>query len=113
MMTLVVNTLISAIVIALASWVGSSYPRLAGFIVALPLTTLLVLPMAHAQHNDAGQMQQFGLSILIAVPVVMFFLVPFVLALRYGLSFWVSYALATAWLVPGFFLHRWLIKFLE
>jgi len=33
----------------------------------------------------------------------MFFLVPFVLALRHGHSFWAAYALACVWLVPGFF----------
>ena len=83
---------------------------MAGFIVALPLATLLVLPMAHAQSPDMQQMEQFALSILVAVPVVMFFLVPFVLALRHGLSFWAAYALACVWLVPGFSLHRWLAK---
>ena len=43
-----------------------------------------------------------------AVPVVMFLLLPFVLALRHGHSFWAAYALDCVWLVPGFFLHKWL-----
>jgi hypothetical protein len=68
--------------------------------------------MAHTQNRDMQQMQELALSILVAVPVVMFFLVPFVLALRHGLSFWVVYALACVWLVPGFFLQSWLTKLL-
>ena len=112
MLTFMLNTIISAVVISLAAWLADAYPRLAGFVVALPLATLLVLPMAHAQNRDTQQMQQLALSVLVAVPVVMFFLVTFVLALRHGLSFWASYALACLWLVPGFFLHKWLTKLL-
>jgi hypothetical protein len=108
---ILLNTAISAVVIGVAAWLANTYPRIAGFVVALPLATLLVLPMAHAQSSDPARLQQFAVSILIALPVVMFFLVPFVLALRYGLSFWASYALGCAWLLPGFFLHRWLVKF--
>lgn len=33
-------------------------------------------------------------------------------ALRHGLSFWAAYALACVWLVPCFFLHRWLTQLL-
>jgi hypothetical protein len=68
--------------------------------------------MAHAQSHDMQQTEQLAPSILVAVPVVMFCLVPFGLALRHGLSFWAVYALACVWLVPGFFLHRWLAKLL-
>lgn len=51
-------------------------------------------------------MHERALSMLVAVPVVMSFLGPFMLARRHGLSFWAAYALACAWLLPGFFLHR-------
>jgi hypothetical protein len=50
---------------------------------------------------------------LIAVPVVMLFLVPFVLALRYGISFWVAYTLACVWLFPGYFVHRALVRLMS
>jgi len=109
-MAVLANAVISGVLIALASWLAGRYPRLAGFVVALPLATLLVLPMAHAQHHDAQQIQKFALSVLVAVPVVMLFLVPFIAALRYGLSFSVAYSLACFWLVPGFYLHRALVK---
>lgn len=52
MLTFIPNTVISAVVISLAAWLASAYLRLAGFIIALPLATLLVLPMAHAQNRD-------------------------------------------------------------
>ena len=111
-MTVLANAVSSGVLIAVAAWLAGKYPRLAGFVVALPLATLLVLPMAHAQHHGSKQMQKFALSILIAVPVVMIFLVPFVVALRYGLSFWVAYTLACLWLIPGFYLHRAVVRVL-
>jgi hypothetical protein len=73
---------------------------------------MLVLPMAHLQHKDAQKTVEFAKSILIAVPVVMLFLVPFILAVRFGLSFWSSYSLACLWLIPAFFLHHYLLRLL-
>jgi len=45
-MPLVLNTLVSALVIGVAAWMSRRYPGTAGFIVALPLATMLVLPLA-------------------------------------------------------------------
>jgi hypothetical protein len=54
----------------------------------------------------------FATSILVAVPVVMLFVLAFVLAARSGMSFWTSYLLAAAWLFPGFYVHRYLVGLL-
>ena len=111
-MAFALNVLLSAVVIGVAAWLSGRFPRAAGFLVALPLATMLVLPMAYLEHHDSAKTVEFAKSILIAVPVVMLFLLPFILAFRYGMSFWVSYALACLWLVPAFFLHRYLVQLL-
>jgi hypothetical protein len=108
----VINVVLSALVIGVAAWLSGRFPRAAGFLVSLPLATMLVLPMAHLQHQDAEKTVEFAKSILIAVPVVMLFLLPFMLAVRFGLSFWLSYVLACLWLIPAFFLHRDLLRLL-
>jgi hypothetical protein len=107
-----INVVLSALVIGVAAWLSDRFPRAAGFIVALPLATLLVLPMAHLQHRDPENTVEFAKSIFIAVPVVMLFLLPFILAVRFGLSFWFSYFVAWLWLIPAFFLHRYLLRLL-
>jgi hypothetical protein len=117
MLNIILNTLISAAVIGLAAWLANAYPGVDGFVVALPLAALLALPMAHAQNDCAQQMQRFALSILVAVPVVMLFLVPFV---RARTAVWPVFlggvsacgCLVGAGLVQGFFLHRWLMGFI-
>jgi hypothetical protein len=108
----VINVVLSALVIGVAAWLSGRFPRAAGFLVALPLATMLVLPMAYLQHKDAEKTVEFAKSILIAVPVVMLFLLPFILAVRFGWPFWLSYVLACLWLIPAFFLHRYLVRLL-
>lgn len=109
-MAVVINVALSALIIGLAAWLSGRFPRGAGFLVALPLATMLVLPMAYFQHKDIAKTVEFATSILIAVPVIMLFLVPIILALRWGLSFWLSYFLGCLWLIPAFFLHRYLVR---
>ena len=111
-MAVAINVVLSALVIGVAAWLSGRFPQAAGFLVSLPLATMLVLPMAHLQHNDAGKTVAFAESILSAVPVVMLFLLPFILAVRSGWSFWVAYGLACLWLIPAFFLHRALSRLL-
>jgi hypothetical protein len=111
-MAVVANVVLSALVIGVAAWLSERFPRAAGFLVALPLATMLVLPMAHLQQRDPANTVEFAKSILIAVPVVMLFLLPLILAIRGGWSFWLSYVLACLWLIPAFFLHRYLLRLL-
>jgi hypothetical protein len=102
----VFRVLISASVISLAAWLSRRYPTLAGFIVALPLATLLVLPFSYREYGDAQASIQLAQSIFVAIPVSLAFFLPFLFAGRLGLSFWQAYALGCVLLVLGFFLHR-------
>jgi hypothetical protein len=80
----VINVVLSALIIGAAAWLSGRFPRAAGFLVALPLATMLVLPLSHLQHRDSEKTVEFAKSIFIAVPVVMLFLLPFILAVRFG-----------------------------
>ncbi len=103
-MVTVLNTLVSALIIGIAAWLSRRYPNTAGFIVALPLATMLVLPLAYLQHRDAGSVFEMARSILIALPITLLFFVPFLLRDRF--SFWGAYAAGCALLPLGYFLHR-------
>ena len=52
-MVFVLNILVSAVVISFASWLSGRLPTLAGFFVALPISTMLVLPLSYQEHGDA------------------------------------------------------------
>jgi hypothetical protein len=100
------NVLVSAVVISTASWLSGRFPALAGFMVALPLATLLVLPLSYREHVDPAASILLAKSIFIAIPISLTFFLPFLLSERFGLTFWQAYGLGCAALPIGFFLHR-------
>jgi hypothetical protein len=107
-MLIVLNTLVSALVIGVAAWFSRRYPASAGFLIALPLATMLVLPLAYLQHRDPGSVFQMARSILVALPITLLFFIPFLMRDRF--SFWGAYALGCALLPAGYFVHRAIMR---
>ncbi len=106
------NTLLAASVVSVAAWLARRFPIMAGFIVALPLNSLMVLPFSYMQHGDAGSTMLLAKSIFAAVPVTMAFFLPFLFAGKLGLSFWQAYGLACLTLCLGFLVHRVVVPYL-
>ena len=104
-MSFALNVLGSALIIAAAAALSARYPVAAGFLVALPLSTMLVLPLSHIQHGDATATITFAKSILGAIPITF-------LAERLGLSFWFAYLAGCALLPVGFLVHSALGRFI-
>lgn len=104
------NLVVSALAIATASWLSRRYPVGAGFLVALPLASLLVLPLSYLEHGSPASSFALARSILLAIPVAALFFVPFLVAERLGLSFWTAYASGCAVLPLGFVAHAFLAR---
>ncbi|MGB8329670.1 MAG: hypothetical protein WCE62_06040 [Polyangiales bacterium] len=107
-MLIALNTLVSALIIGLATWLSRRYPVAAGFLIALPLATMLALPLAYLQHRDPGSAFQMARSILVALPVTLLFFAPFLMRDRF--SFWGAYALGCALLPIGYLVHRAIMR---
>jgi hypothetical protein len=107
-MLVVLNTLVSALVIGVAAWLSRRYPVSMGFLIALPLATMLVLPLAYLQHRDPASVFQMARSILVALPITLLFFVPFLMRDRF--SFWGAYALGCALLPVGYLVHRAIMR---
>ncbi len=105
-MTFLLNTLVAAVVIAFVSWLSGRSPILAGLIAALPLSTMLILPMSQLQHDNTENTYLLARSIFLATPVALTFFVPFLLADRLLWSFWQLYLLGCALLLVSFFVYR-------
>ena len=101
---------ISACVIAFASWLSGKKPELAGFIIALPLGTMLVLLFSYAEYHDPAASVRFAKSILAAVPMSLLFFVPFLVADKMPFGFWGLYTAGFALLVAGYFAHVFIMK---
>ncbi|MDE1152291.1 MAG: hypothetical protein PW788_07125 [Micavibrio sp.] len=106
----IVKIAISAVVIAFASWLSNKRPDLAGFIIALPLSSLLVLAFSYAEYNNAEASVNFAKSILVAVPLSLLFFVPFLFAKELKLGFWALYGIGFLLLVAGYFAQTYIMK---
>ena len=106
----VLKIAISACVISFASWLSNKKPELAGFIIALPLGTMLVLLFSYAEFHDQASSVRFAKSILAAVPMSLLFFVPFLLANKLPFGFWGIYAAGFILLVIGYFAHTFIMK---
>ena len=107
---IILNVVVSACVIAFASWLSRQFPGTAGFIVALPLATMLVLPLSQLQYGDGGNTILMAKSIFVALPITLGFFIPFLLLARFGLTFWQAYAFGCLLLMVGYFAHRVLLR---
>lgn len=105
-----VKIAVSACTIALASWLSNKKPELAGFIIALPLGTMLALFFSYSEYNDPAASIRFAKSILTAIPMSLLFFIPFLLADRLPFGFWGIYAAGVALLVIGYFTHVQIMK---
>lgn len=109
-MLFALKIMFSATIIAFASWLSGRKPELAGFIIALPLMTLLVLPFSYLEYQDAEKSTRFAQSIFVAVPLSLLFFVPFLLATKLMWNFWALYGAGLTLLVAGYFAHKFLMN---
>lgn len=102
------KTILAAILISFVSWLSGKKTGLAGFLTALPLTTLLALAFSQMEWGDSKQSVEYAKSVFIAIPVSLMFFVPFLLAEKLNLNFWTCYASGVVLLAVGYFIHSFL-----
>ena len=101
--------LLAAIIIAFASWLSGQNPKLAGFIIALPLVSLIAIAFSYYEHNDIEKTILFTKSILVAVPVSYLFFLPFFFAKSFNMNFFLIYGTGLGFLIVGFFIHKYIL----
>ena len=104
------KTLIAAILISFVSWVAGKKPVLAGFIIALPLTSILAILFSYAQYRDMEKINQFASSILIVVPLSLTFFIPFLLNRWFKMNFAITFLSAITCLAIAYIIGSSLLK---
>ena len=102
----------AALIIAFASWLSGQNPKLAGFILALPLVSLIAIAFSYYEHNDIEKTILFTKSILVALPVSYLFFLPFFFAKSLNMNFLMIYGAGLGLLIIGFFVHKYIANFL-
>jgi hypothetical protein len=101
----ILKTLIASLLISSVSWLANKNTTLAGFLTALPLTSMLALAFAQLQNNDSSNSIEYAKSIFIAVPISLLFFVPFLFANKLQLNFWVCFGTGVLLLSIGYGIH--------
>jgi uncharacterized membrane protein (GlpM family) len=109
-MGFIIKTILSALMIAFASWLAGRKPVLAGFIIALPLMSMLAILFSYLEYRDINKVGDFATSIIVAVPLSLLFFVPFVLNKWLKMGFIPIYLLAIACSILAFFIHQLIFK---
>lgn len=102
-MTLILQTAFSALLITFSAWLSKRSPQAAGFLIALPLATLIVLPFSYWQHGDGESSVKLAKEILRALPVSVTFFLPFAFAQKFQLNFWQAYGIGVFLLIASYF----------
>ena len=112
MLIFISKLFISSLIIAFASWLSLKKPVLAGFIIALPLLSILSIAFSFIEHKDFDKTILFAKSILVGVPVSYIFFLPFFFAKNLNMNFWLIYGLGIFLLVIGYFVHKYITNLL-
>ncbi len=109
MTEIAINVILTSTILSFVLWLSKSNPVLGGFIVSLPLSTLIVLAFSKIQSADAGNTFILAKSIFVAVPSTLLFFIPFLLADKFKLSFWTTYFTGFGLLAVSFMIHKWIM----
>ena len=108
-MEIAANVALTSVLLSFVLWLSRTNPILGGFIVSLPISTLIVLAFSKLRGGDTGNTFLLAKSIFVAVPSTLTFFIPFLVAERLKLSFWTSYLMGLGLLTASFFAHRWVM----
>ena len=107
-MIFLAKVLLAALVIAFASWLSGKKPELSGFIIALPIASIIAIAFSYLEHKNTENTVIFAKSILVGIPVSYLFFLPFFFAKNFNMNFWLVYGLGIILLVMGYFVHKYI-----
>ena len=108
--TFILKVLISGIIIALTSWLAGRKPVLAGFIVAIPIVSMLSIILSYWEYRDMAKINQFAVSIFLAVPLSLSFFIPFMLNRWLKMNFVLTFSSALACVFVFYLIYYFISK---
>ena len=111
-MIFIAKILLASLIIAFASWLSSKKPELSGFIIALPIASMIALAFSFLEHKNIENSVVFAKSILIGVPISYLFFLLFFFAKHLNMNFWLIYGLGLILLVIGYLIHKYITSFI-
>jgi len=106
----VLKIFLSASIIAGISWYVGKNPSLAGFLIALPILSVLAISFSYFQYRDMEKINQFASSIVVSIPLSLLFFVPFILNRWLKCSFFPIILSGFILLFVGYLIHSRIFK---
>ncbi len=106
----VLKILLSASIIAGISWYAGKNPSLAGFLIALPVISILAISFSYFQYRDMEKINQFANSIVVSIPLSLLFFLPFILNRWLRWSFFPILLSGFILLFVGYLIHSRIFK---
>ncbi len=63
MLFFIFKVVAAGLIVAFSSWLAGQNPKLAGFIIALPLVSLIAILFSYYEHNDTEKTVMFTKSV--------------------------------------------------
>ena len=105
-MIFLLKVLVSAFIIAFVSYLSSKKPILAGFLISIPLTSMIALAFSYLEHKDYEKTIIFAKSIFIGVPASLLFFIPFFFSRELNLGFLTTFLMGIVFLLIGYIIHK-------
>jgi len=105
----ITKVIIAGGIISFTSWLSGKRPALAGFLLALPISSMIALLLSYTEYKDAEKSVEFAKSIFFAVPLSLVFFIPFLFANRLRWPFPWIYISGAVLLIFAYGLHRRLV----
>ncbi len=109
-MKFLLNTLISALIIATVAEVGKRSSFVGALLVALPLTSIMALSFLYVETGNIEKVSALSLGIFWLVLPTLLFFIALPLLLRSGLNYWASLAIASSALILVFVGYSWILR---
>lgn len=106
------NVVFTSIIISLSVWMANKFPKQAGFVLAIPLSTFIAFALVHSQYNDMDRTMLITKSTFVSFVINLAIFIPYFLLpkLRYG--FWTAYGLSFLIALLAYPVHRLVYKML-
>lgn len=106
MFSFILKIISSAVIISFISWLSIKKPQLSGFLISVPIISIITIAFSFLEHQNKEQTIVFAKSIFVGVPISLLFFVPFFFHKYLMLSFWSLYLIGIIFLVIGYFGHK-------
>ena len=109
-MVFVLKVILSGLIVAFTAWLAGRKPVLAGFIVAIPIISMLSIILSYWEYKDMEKVNQFAVSILLAVPLSLSFFIPFFLNRWLKMNFVMTFSSALLCVLVFYLMYYFIAK---